>query len=168
MALDLHPLRAWELARIEGDLPYHSHEQWLDWLARQERDLVTLYTAWLDGRAVGHAMVAWRPRGDIYVERAGCPWIYDVLTHPDYRSRGIGSAMLRACEAAALARGQPVIGIGVSVTNTRAWALYERLGYCDPGLGAQTSSGYWTGPDGITRVWEERVQYLTKNLVRPS
>jgi GNAT superfamily N-acetyltransferase len=166
MALEIHPLRAWELARIEADLPYHSHDQWLDWLARQERGSITLFTAWLDGTGVGHAMVAWSPHGDLTVERAGCPWIYDVLTHPNYRSRGVGAAMLRACEDAARARGLPVIGIGVSVTNTRAWALYERLGYHDPGLGAQTTSGYWTGPDGVTRLWEEQVQYLTKPLAR--
>ncbi|HEX9038374.1 MAG TPA: GNAT family N-acetyltransferase [Ktedonobacterales bacterium] len=165
MAFDIHPLRAWEVARSEADLPYHSHEQWLDWLLRQERGAITLFIAWRDGIAVGHAMLAWNPRGDIYVERAGCPWIYDVLTHPDFRSRGIGTALLRACEAAAIARGQPIIGIGVSITNTRARNLYERLGYADTGLGSQITSGFSTGPDGITHMWEEQVQYLTKTLI---
>jgi GNAT superfamily N-acetyltransferase len=164
MALDIHPLRARELARIEADLPFHSHALWLDWLYRQERDVVTLFTCWWDDVAVGHAMVAWDPRGDPYVEQVGCPWIYDVLTHPEYRSRGVGSAMLRVCEAEAHARGARVIGLGVAVTNLRARALYERLGYRVPGIGPRTTSGQWTGPDGVSRIWEDQVQYLLKYL----
>lgn len=164
MALDIHPLRAAELARIERDLPFHSREQWLDWLRRQDEGSVTLFVAWADGAAVGHAMVAWDPRGDPYVERIGCPWIYDVLTHPDYRSRGVGTAMLRACEYAARARGVRVIGLGVAVTNIRARALYERLGYRDPGIGPRVTSDQWTGPDGVTHIWEDRIQYLTKSI----
>ena len=164
MALDIHPLRAWELAQIERDLPFHSHEQWLDWLTRQEQGSITLITAWFDGVGIGHAMVAWQPHGDPYVEWAGCPWIYDVLTHPDYRSRGVGAAMLRVCEEAARARGAKSIGLGVAVTNTRARALYERLGYRDPGIGPRMTSGQWSGPDGVTRIWEDQVQYLTKSF----
>lgn len=165
MALDIHPLRAGELSRIERDLPFHSHEQWLEWLTRQERGSITLFTAWWNGAGIGHAMIAWAPHGDPYVERAGCPWIYDVLTHPDYRSRGVGAAMLRACEEAARQRGEVVIGIGVSVTNTRARALYERLGYRDPGIGPRVTSGQWTSPNGVAHLWEDQVEYLTKRLL---
>jgi GNAT superfamily N-acetyltransferase len=164
MAFDIHPLRANELARIEADLPFHSHALWLDWIYRQDRGFITLFTCWWESMAVGHAMVAWNPRGDPTIERIGCPWIYDVLTHPDYRSRGIGSAMLRACETTARARGWRTIGLGVATTNPRARALYERLGYRDPGLGPQVTSGQWTGPDGVTRMWEDQVQYLLKSI----
>lgn len=165
MALDIHPLRAQELTRIERDLPFHSHEQWIDWLTRQERGSITLFTAWWDDAGVGHAMVAWAPRGDPYMEWIGCPWIYDVLTHPEYRSRGVGAAMLQVCEGAARERGAPRIGLGVALTNTRARALYERLGYRDPGVGPRVTSGQWTGPDGVTRIWEDQVQYLVKALL---
>jgi GNAT superfamily N-acetyltransferase len=167
MALDIHPMRAQELERIERDLPFHSHEQWLDWLTRQEQGSITLFTAWWDGAGIGHAMVAWTPRGDRYVEWIGCPWIYDVLTHPEYRSRGVGAAMLRACEEAARARGEHIIGIGVALTNTRARALYERLGYHDPGIGPRATSGHWTGVDGVTRMWEDQVAYLVRSLTPP-
>jgi GNAT superfamily N-acetyltransferase len=165
MALDIHPLRAGELARIERDLPFHSHEQWHEWLMRQERGSITLFTAWWNGVGIGHAMIAWAPHGDPYVEWVGCPWIYDVLTHPDHRSRGVGAAMLRACEEAARQRGEARIGIGVSVTNTRARALYERLGYSDPGIGPRATSGQWISPDGVAHLWEDQVQYLTKPLL---
>ena len=168
MALDIHPLCAGELARIERDLPFHSQEQWLDWLMRQERGGITLFTAWWDGVGIGHSMVAWTPRGDPYIEWMGCPWIYDVLTHPEYRSRGVGSAMLRVCEDAARNHGARMIGLGVAVTNPRARALYERLGYRDPGIGPRMTSGQWTGPDGVTRIWEDQVQYLLKSLVPTS
>ena len=164
MALDIHPLRAYELPRIEADLPFHSHTQWLDWLYRQERGYITLFTAWWNGAGVGHAMVSWAPRGDPYIEWAGCPWIYDVLTHPEHRSHGIGSAMLQACEDAARARGVQTIGLGVAVTNVRARALYERLGYRDPGIGPRVTSGHWTAPDGVIRYWEDQVRYLTKRI----
>jgi GNAT superfamily N-acetyltransferase len=164
MAFDIHPLRAQELTRIERDLPFHSHGQWLDWLTRQEQGSITLFTAWWDGAGVGHAMVAWNPRGDPYIEWMSCPWIYDVLTHPEYRSRGVGTAMLRVCEDDACARGVQKIGLGVALTNPRARALYERLGYRDPGIGPRVTGGGWTGPDGVTRFWEDKVQYLIKSL----
>lgn len=165
MALDIHPLRANETPRIEADLPFHSRAQWQDWLFRQGRGSITLFTAWLDDVAVGHAMVAWAPRGDPYIEWVGCPWIYDVLTHPNYRSQGIGTAMLHLCEHAARARGAAAIGLGVATTNPRARALYERLGYRDPGVGPHVTAGHWAGPDGVSHYWEEQVQYLTKALM---
>lgn len=167
MTLDIHPLRPKELGQVELDMPFHPHEQWLDWLRRQSNGDIILFVAWLDGAAVGHVMVAWKPRGDPWVEWAGCPWIYDALTHPDHRSRGVGTAMIQACEQAAWAHGARTLGIGVSVTNVRARALYERLGYRDPGIGARMTTGQWTSPDGVLRMWEDHVQYLTKSL-RPT
>ena len=50
--------------------------------------------------------------------------LYNVYTLPEYRGRGIGTAVLRRC----LAQGKPVY-LYVFTGNVRAVALYEREGF---------------------------------------
>lgn len=50
---------------------------------------------------------------------------------PDWRSQGIGSALIEALADQARARGYPVLRLDVADHNTRARALYDRLGF-DP------------------------------------
>ena len=45
------------------------------------------------------------------------------------RSRGVGTALVRAAERLARERGIDVMGLGVGADNPRAAALYARLGY---------------------------------------
>ncbi|MEU0742781.1 GNAT family N-acetyltransferase [Streptomyces sp. NPDC006134] len=100
--------------------------------ARQEAGESTCLVAWLDGRPVGHAEVR---RGgcddpDVRAARPGCPEINALAVHPArLRSRGIGSALVRAAEERAARRGRTAVGLGVAAGNPRAAALYARLGY---------------------------------------
>lgn len=50
-----------------------------------------------------------------------------------YRGTGLGSRMMRAAEADALSRGARRMELEVFAKNTRAIALYERLGYMEEG-----------------------------------
>jgi RimJ/RimL family protein N-acetyltransferase len=64
-----------------------------------------------------------------------------VLVAPDYRRRGVGSAMIgRALSFSFREHHVSRIDLGVSATNTGAIACYERLGF--------THVGTW--PGGIT------------------
>ena len=164
--IEVRPLAAAEYPRLCADMTERSRA--LHWanLTRQTTGELLFLIAWEGTRAVGQALLIWRPMNDPLAARLCCPWIVDLLTHPNYRSRGIGTALLRACEKAARARAATSIGLGVAVTNQRARALYERLGYRDARVGQQLMAGSWTDESGVTHVWEDMVTYMIKPLTR--
>ncbi len=53
----------------------------------------------------------------------------NVMTHPSYRSRGLGTRVTGAVTATLLAQGLGLIVLTVDPTNTRAVRAYRRLGY---------------------------------------
>lgn len=83
-----------------------------------------------EGAADG--MVAWGEVTDpVFV---AAPWrrhaqVYDLVVTAAARRRGIGSALLRAVEAAAAARGFRRLAIGVLAGNTEAEQAYRRFGF---------------------------------------
>ncbi|WP_041822114.1 GNAT family N-acetyltransferase [Streptomyces davaonensis] len=99
--------------------------------ARQEAGDCAYLVAWLDGRPVGHAEMRWTGCADPQVRDAtkGCPEVGGLEVAAELRSRGIGTALVRAAEKLARERQLTVVGIGVGKDNPRAAALYERLGY---------------------------------------
>jgi ribosomal protein S18 acetylase RimI-like enzyme len=58
--------------------------------------------------------------------RDGWAWIATIAVHPDYRRRGIGRALLHACEARL---GVPRARLTVRISNTAAISMYEKEGY---------------------------------------
>jgi ribosomal-protein-alanine N-acetyltransferase len=72
-----------------------------------------------DGRMVG--FVAGDPRPS-----QGEAWIATIGVDPSYQRRGIGRALLRACEAQVKL---PRIKLSVRISNDGAIALYEKEGY---------------------------------------
>ena len=56
-------------------------------------------------------------------------FIYDLYVEPTFRSRGYGTAALFAIEDEARRLGAKAIGLHVFGHNTRAQALYTRIGY---------------------------------------
>lgn len=73
----------------------------------------------VDGRDAGVLIVHRRP-GETYLGR--------IAIDPAYQGLGIGSALVRDLLAEAAGRGVPLL-LDVLVVNTRARALYERLGF---------------------------------------
>ena len=80
-----------------------------------------LYIAHRDGRA----------RGAILLQRrgvAGSPYVKSIAVEGEYRSRGIGAALLEFAEE--LFRSEAChLFLCVSSFNQRAYAFYERQGY---------------------------------------
>jgi ribosomal protein S18 acetylase RimI-like enzyme len=60
----------------------------------------------------------------------GVAWIATVAVLPEYRGRGIGAALLRACEAQITVKR---IRLCVRVSNEVAIRLYEKFGYSKVG-----------------------------------
>jgi ribosomal protein S18 acetylase RimI-like enzyme len=56
-------------------------------------------------------------------------WIYSVAVATSRRREGIGSALMKAAEAALTARDCPKINLQVSASNSQVVAFYESLGW---------------------------------------
>jgi GNAT superfamily N-acetyltransferase len=69
--------------------------------------------------------------------RLGIPELQDLNVLPEYRGRGIGAALVAACEDGARARGATEIGLAVGLGKSYgpAQRLYVRLGYMPDGNG---------------------------------
>jgi putative acetyltransferase len=74
---------------------------------------------------------------------AGCCALFDggdgtaelkrMIVSESHRQRGVGTALLRTAEVAALAKGIHLIRMEVGVRNTDGQALYRRAGYRERG-----------------------------------
>lgn len=90
-------------------------------------DLITVLT-WPDvirlkavesGEMIG--FIAVDPR-----QSAGVAWIATVGVDPRYQRRGIGTALMQACESRTKL---PAMKLTVRISNRGAIAMYEKLGY---------------------------------------
>ncbi|MDC0935487.1 GNAT family N-acetyltransferase [Pirellulales bacterium] len=68
--------------------------------------------------------------------------IHDLAVLPEYRGKGIGTALLEAAEAAARERGCCKLTLEVFDDNKRARALYESIGYRDYELGESSGARF--------------------------
>jgi [ribosomal protein S18]-alanine N-acetyltransferase len=91
------------------------------------------------------------------------PEIQDVFVRADRRRQGVGTAVTRAAERAAGARGHRRVSIGTSIDNDGARRLYEGLGYRDAGVEPVRVHGTITIRTGPLEV-DDTIVYLVKEL----
>ena len=88
------------------------------------------------GRLVGMVSGGQAPTGD-WIGSLKSMWV-----EPAARGKGVAAAMVGAVVEWAREAGYPALALGVTTSNARAIALYERLGFVDTGrrfqLGART------------------------------
>ena len=77
-----------------------------------------------EGRMVGFAAADLRPGQDL-------AWIATIGVLPEYRRRGVASALLQACEGRARVS---TVRLNVRVSNKGALVLYHGLGYTEVGF----------------------------------
>lgn len=108
----------------------------------------------LKGNALAYAAVSDKEivGAAVYLFRAGTKVarLYSLTVSPDWRGRGIASALLQAGEQDAAARGCDRARLEVRQSNTTAIRLYERHGFR---VMAQLPSYY---PDGETAARMEK------------
>jgi ribosomal protein S18 acetylase RimI-like enzyme len=81
-----------------------------------------LLVAILDKCLAGYALVALR-------KRSSAARLYSIAVDPRIGRRGVGRALMAACERYASAQGRQSLRLEVRCDNAAAIALYERLGF---------------------------------------
>jgi len=84
----------------------------------------------------GFYLVDWdgdRPVGHLHLALGDPPEIQDLEVVADQRGRGVGTGLIDAAEAYCSMTHRPRLAVTVSVANSGARALYERLGYVESG-----------------------------------
>ncbi len=118
----------------------------------------------LDGIPVGWAvLVLAQPRGWPTVSRL--PQALDVVVGARYRGRGVGTRLLRECQAIARAEGFDELWLGADPEgNVRARALYTYLGYEHDGKPPVDEKWCYEDSAGGIHRGEERLIYLRRKL----
>lgn len=151
MPLEVRRLEATDLEGIEAREPPGQGFVRAMW-ELQQRGACVLLVAWSDGVPVGSAQL------DLRID----PWEVKNL-HVDEQARGHGVGTALMAEAERLAAPSGLLTVGVGVDNTRARALYERLGYRPTGQESSTTYEY-VDEHGVRRTATETDVLLMKDL----
>ena len=155
------PLIAAAFTAIGWDKPQAQFERYLD---EQTADSRPVLVARLDGAFAGYVTVVWET-GYAPFREAGIPEIQDFNVLPQYRRRGIGTALMDAAEAL-IAQRSPLAGIGVGLYPDYgpAQRLYVLRGYVPDGRGVAWNQ-VQVIPGQTVPVDDELALYFTR-LVR--
>jgi ribosomal protein S18 acetylase RimI-like enzyme len=108
---------------------------------------------------------------DFTVANGGKLW--QLATHSELRSLGVGAHLIGALEARIRERGEHVSWLGVEIDNPRARSLYERLGYVAfdevaDGWESQDSTGRRYSYETRLTLMRRRLLVLTKDAAHNS
>jgi GNAT superfamily N-acetyltransferase len=103
--------------------------------ALQQSEDIVFYVAHEGSQYVGHTKLVWCAHYPLFRDE-GMPEIQDLNVLPGYRKQGIGTALIKCCEALAADRSDTIgIGVGLHPGYNNAQRLYSKLGYILDGRG---------------------------------
>ena len=110
---------------VSHGIPADYHESAFDELMRSDR-YQEGFILEADGVAAGYALIS-----KTYSREAGGTvwWLEELFLYPEYRSMGFGHLYFDFIEKKAVKAGVKRLRLEVSDANTRAAALYSKLGY---------------------------------------
>ena len=121
------------------------------WAERFDVSNWGLIGAHANGARVGGAVIAFDTAGVQMLEgRRDLAVLWDIRVAPESRGRGVGSALFRAVEAWAAARGCRQLKIETQNINVPACRFYARQG-CE--LGVINRFAYRELPDEVQLLW---------------
>lgn len=136
---------------IEGEGPTR-------WASRFDLTNWQVFAAQAEGRRVGGAVVACDTPGLIMLEgRSDLAVLWDIRVATDARGQGVGTALFRAAEKWAAARGCRQLKVETQNINLPACKFYERQGCA---LGSIHRFAYPELPDEAQLLWYKN---LTNN-----
>jgi ribosomal protein S18 acetylase RimI-like enzyme len=108
-----------ELTELDRNAPAHNDPA-ADIESKLKIQPELFYVAVTDGHLVGTAMSGFDGhRG----------WVYYVAVHPDYRRKGIGSALMKKIETTLIEIGCPKLNLQIRADNAQVKSFYKSLGY---------------------------------------
>ena len=132
---------------------------------RYDRQLAgqgTYLLAWVADTPVGHAEIRW-DGNDVGDPFADCPQLGAVEMWPEqFRSRGIGTALVAEAERRARRRSLAQLGAAVADRNRRIAVLCFRLGFRE--TGCRFFDHYEVRDGDRTRWVSEPCSFLVKDL----
>lgn len=112
-----------------------------------------LFAAWRDGRRVGGAAVAFDTPGvDMLEGRRDLAVLWDIRVAPDVRAQAVGTALFRAAEDWARARGCTELKVETQNIDVPACRFYARQGCV---LAEATRGAYPTLPHEVQLIWRK-------------
>ncbi len=133
---------------VEGEEPAR-------WAERFDVSNWGLFAARAGGRRVGGAVVAFDTPGlDMLEGRRDLAVLWDIRVSPEGRGRGVGSALFRAAERWAVARGCRSLKVETQNVNVPACRFYERRGCV---LAAVNRDAYPGLPGEIQLLWHKDI-----------
>lgn len=123
----LRPIRRLvELERLQGNFPYEEGDRHFYLVVRGEKGGELIGFCDVDGRipAPGFSLSPFKPN----VVRPR-PYLSDLVVNPDWRRRGVASALMAEAERLARDMGYDELYLGVRSTNEPALKMYSNMGY---------------------------------------
>ncbi|MGB1288521.1 MAG: GNAT family N-acetyltransferase [Aggregatilineales bacterium] len=129
---------------------------------QSQADLVLLI-ATIDDVYAGHLKIIWQPNYPYFREN-DIPEIQDLNVVPDFRRRGIATALMDEAESRIKTRA-PIVGIGFGLYADygAAQRMYVLRGYIPDGHGVAYDDKYPT-PGTAVRLDDDLVLHLIKQL----
>lgn len=126
-----------------------------DWPRRFDVAGWTILAAYEDGHRVGGAVVVvGDPRLNLTRGDPGLAVLWDLRVAPEVRHRGIGSALLRAAQDAAVRRGARELRVETQQVNVAACSFYQHHGFS---LKQALPDAYAFLPDEIQLIWRKTI-----------
>jgi ribosomal protein S18 acetylase RimI-like enzyme len=107
----------------------------------------------------------WEPvaKGGIdYIQHEAAGTLWQLATHTQLQSLGLGTCLIAEAERRIRRRGLPWAVLSVEDDNLRARALYERLGYA--AWRQESAAWHYEDDQGMLRLYETKVTVLRKRL----
>ena len=131
---------------IEGERP-------VDWARRFDVASWRMFTAHIDDRQIGGAVVAVRTRDlKMLAGRDDLAVIWDIRVSPETRGLGVGTALFRAAENWALGQGCGYLRVETQNINVAACKFYAAQGCV---LIVVNRNAYPELPDETQLLWEK-------------
>jgi GNAT superfamily N-acetyltransferase len=131
------------------------------WAKRFDVSNWAIIGAWQNGVRVGGAVIAFRT-ADLYMlgGRDDVAVLWDIRVAPEQRGSGVGSALFRAAEGWAGARGCGWLKIETQNVNAAACRFYQKMG-CT--LGAIDRFAYPELPGEVQLLWWKALPPLSES-----
>ena len=124
---------------------------------------VTLLAS-VDKQTAGFCLLNFKPAYGLF-QKMNIPEMQDLNTHPDFRQRGVATALIQKCENIVQGKGMTELGLGVGLHAGygNAHRLYVKMGFVPDGQGV-VYDAVGVVPNDIRPVDDELCLMMVKDL----